>query len=133
MSTLGKLKCLEVLKLKDNAFKGKHWVTEDGGFRCLKVLHIEATGLKVWKAKSSNFPQLKCLVLKHCSNLEGIPYDLANVKSLQLIDLVHTSKSVVNSAKNMQLLQLRVLRQNRDIETSELKVKIYPPEQKTSY
>ncbi|KAL3510840.1 hypothetical protein ACH5RR_030241 [Cinchona calisaya] len=128
MSTLGKLKCLEVLKLKDNAFKGKHWETEDGGFRCLKVLCIGATDLKVWKAKSSNFPQLKSLVLKHCGNLEVIPPDLANVKSLQLIDLEHTSKSVVNSAKNMQLLQLRILRQKKDIETSELKVKIYPPE-----
>lgn len=128
MSTLGKLKCLEVLKLKDSAFKGKHWETEDGGFRCLKVLFIGATDLKVWKAKSSNFPELKSLFLKHCRNLEAIPSDLANVKSLQAIDLEHTSQTVVASAKNMQLLQLRVLRQRRDIETSELKVKIYPPE-----
>ncbi|CDP11611.1 unnamed protein product [Coffea canephora] len=128
MSTLGKLKCLEVLKLKDNAFKGKHWETEDGGFRYLKVLFIGATDLKVWKAKSSNFPELKSLVLKQCRNLEAIPSDLANAKSLQVIDLEHTSQTVVASAKNMQLLQLRVLRQKRDIETSELKVKIYPPE-----
>ncbi|KAL3510835.1 hypothetical protein ACH5RR_030236 [Cinchona calisaya] len=80
---------------------------------------VKLKWLEVWKAKSSNFPQLN---LKHCSNLEVIPSDLANVKSLQLIDLEHTSKSVVNSAKNMQLLQLRVLRQKRDIETSELKL-----------
>ncbi|KAL3510839.1 hypothetical protein ACH5RR_030240 [Cinchona calisaya] len=79
---------------------------------------VKLKWLEVWKAKSSNFPQLN---LKHCSNLEVIPSDLANVKSLQLIDLEHTSKSVVNSAKNMQLLQLRVLRHKRDIETSEIK------------
>ncbi|KAL3510845.1 hypothetical protein ACH5RR_030246 [Cinchona calisaya] len=49
MSTMGKLKCPEVLNLKDNAFKGKHWETEDGGFRCLKVLYTGATDLKDFK------------------------------------------------------------------------------------
>ncbi|KAL3499384.1 hypothetical protein ACH5RR_038477 [Cinchona calisaya] len=37
MSTLGKLENLEVLKLKDNAHQGELRVTEDGGFRNLKI------------------------------------------------------------------------------------------------
>lgn len=35
MSVLNQLECLQVLKLKDNAFKGEHWEPKVGGFRSL--------------------------------------------------------------------------------------------------
>ncbi|KAL3506206.1 hypothetical protein ACH5RR_031588 [Cinchona calisaya] len=118
MSKLGKLKCLMVLKLKDNTFKGKFWMTEDGGFHSLEVLSIEATDLMVWKAG----------VLKHCSNLEAIPAGLADVKSLEMIDLKYTSVSLVSSARRIQVLKLLELQRRKDTETSTFKLKVFPPE-----
>ncbi|KAL3506195.1 hypothetical protein ACH5RR_031581 [Cinchona calisaya] len=56
----------------------------------------------VWKAGASTFPVLRCLVLKHCSNLEAIPSGLADVKSLEMIDFECTSVSLVSSARRIQ-------------------------------
>ncbi|KAL3507362.1 hypothetical protein ACH5RR_032744 [Cinchona calisaya] len=129
MSTLGKLKYLEVLKLKDNAFKGIHWQTEDGGFPSLKVLYIGATDLKVWKAEGAScFPKLRCLILKHCNKLEAIPAVFQEINSLEMINLECTNDSVVSSARRIVLLQLEMLRQQRDNETSSIKLSIYPPQ-----
>lgn len=41
MSTLGVRPNLEILKLKDYAFKGRHWETLDGGFHLLRVLQLD--------------------------------------------------------------------------------------------
>ncbi|XP_047939524.1 uncharacterized protein LOC125187054 [Salvia hispanica] len=43
MSILALLEKLEVLKLKNKAFVGRIWETEEGGFQTLQVLHIEET------------------------------------------------------------------------------------------
>ncbi|KAL3501680.1 hypothetical protein ACH5RR_036129 [Cinchona calisaya] len=128
MSTLGKLEYLEVLKLKDNAFKGNHWQTDNGSFRSLKSLYIGATDLKVWNAEASCFPKLRCLVLKHCNKLERIPAAFAGIKSLEMINLECTNDSVVSSGRNILLLQLQMLRQQKDNETSSIKLIVYPPE-----
>ncbi|CAA0822908.1 Putative disease resistance protein [Striga hermonthica] len=100
MSTLGLLGSLEVLKLKDQAFKGKTWETVDGGFRCLEVLFIRQTDLVEWKASGHHFPRLRRLELKNCEELGEIPMGLADVPSLQLLD-VYRCKSAAGSAKRI--------------------------------
>lgn len=46
MSILGSLENLEVLKLKDDAFRGEAWEASDGGFPHLQVLHTGRTDMK---------------------------------------------------------------------------------------
>ncbi|KAL2509920.1 Disease resistance protein (CC-NBS-LRR class) family [Forsythia ovata] len=130
MSTLGLLPKLEILKLKDNAFKGDLWEAEDGGFCALKVLHIVKTDLVHWVASAHHFPRLECLYLKHCSNLQAVPLGLADVPSLQIIDLYCTTKSAAASAR--KLLQHKQQMQEADQQTTQgsgFKVSIYPPDQ----
>lgn len=43
MSTLGMLENLEILKFKNNAFRGERWQTENRGFCNLNILYIERT------------------------------------------------------------------------------------------
>ncbi|CAA3027698.1 late blight resistance homolog R1A-10 [Olea europaea subsp. europaea] len=116
MSTLGQLEGLEILKLKDNAFTGDMWKSEDGGFRSLIVLHIERTDLMFWRASAAHFPRLKCLHFNQCSKLTLVPKELAKVQSFQTLDLYRTTKTAADSAK--ELLEHR----------AGLKLSIYPPD-----
>ncbi|KAI3463667.1 hypothetical protein Pfo_020330 [Paulownia fortunei] len=100
MSTLGMLRTLEVLKLKENAFMGKCWDSVGGGFRSLEILHIARTDLEFWTTSGDPFPGLRCLVLKNCEKLEEIPFVL--VKSLQVLDIERVSKSTVASARKIE-------------------------------
>ncbi|XP_027096733.2 putative late blight resistance protein homolog R1B-16 [Coffea arabica] len=117
MSTLGKLEMLEVIKLKDNAFKGERWKTEDEGFPNLKVLHIGHTDLKVWETSADHFPKLESLFLRHCTVLEALPPEFGEISTLQEIELYCTSSKLVTSAREIQ--------QNFG---SDLKLLFYPPE-----
>lgn len=102
MSTLGKLKQLEVLKLKKHAFVGETWETEDGGFISLKVLHIAETDLVNWKAKAENFEKLTFLIFRDCKELKSIPKELADIKSLRRIELQHWTLSALRCAKEIK-------------------------------
>ncbi|KAL2544906.1 putative late blight resistance protein-like protein R1B-13 [Forsythia ovata] len=57
MTTLGMLESLEILKLKDSAFKGEWWQPEDGGFRALKVLHIGRNRFSFLACLNSSLPE----------------------------------------------------------------------------
>ncbi|XP_047972879.1 putative late blight resistance protein homolog R1A-10 [Salvia hispanica] len=100
MSTLSMLDNLEVLKLKDKAFMGNTWKPDDGGFRRLEFLHVGETDLTVWKASSHHFPKLRGLVLRNCEKLLGIPIGLADLTSLQMVELVYC-KSAAASARRI--------------------------------
>ncbi|CAA3027695.1 Hypothetical predicted protein [Olea europaea subsp. europaea] len=101
ISTLGLLEGLEILKLKENAFRGDRWKSQDGGFRSLIVLYIGRTDLVLWEASALHFPRLKCLRLNYCSKLHEVPFELANVPSFQILDLNCTSRSAAKSAKKI--------------------------------
>ncbi|WMV22755.1 hypothetical protein MTR67_016140 [Solanum verrucosum] len=73
---LGQLECLEVLKLKTDAFTGKSWNPEKGDFRKLQVLWIHSNDLHTWEASGSHFPKLRVLVLE-CPKLESVPAELS--------------------------------------------------------
>lgn len=122
MSTLGNLERLEVLKLKDNAFQGERWQTEDESFPNLKVLHIGHTDLKVWEASADHFPMLESLSLRDCTKLEALPADFAEIVTLREIELYHTSSELVSSAMQIQQNML-------DFGCEDIKLFVYPPEQ----
>ncbi|KAL2518669.1 Disease resistance protein (CC-NBS-LRR class) family [Abeliophyllum distichum] len=127
MSTLGVLPNLEVLKLKDNAFKGSHWEPLDGGFRLLKVLQIGRTNIVHWNALGHHFPRLQSVVLKHCTSLEAIPSGLGDVSVLQNLELYWSTNTAAASARliHQQKLQLQLKQQQVN---NLFKLVIYPPD-----
>ncbi|KAL2485132.1 Disease resistance protein (CC-NBS-LRR class) family [Abeliophyllum distichum] len=122
MSTLGMLENLEILKLKENAFKGNKWVPKDGGFPVLKVLHIGRTDLVTWNASATHFPSLKSLHLRHCNALNAVPADLAKITSLQTMELYRTNKIAAESAKKIQIQHQQI------VKGKGFKLSIYPPD-----
>ncbi|KAH6795178.1 hypothetical protein C2S52_005655 [Perilla frutescens var. hirtella] len=102
MTTLGSLRKLEVLKLKEMAFKGRRWEAESNEFRCLESLHIARTDLEIWTIASGDrpFPKLKNLVLKNCESLQEIPSQLW--ESLQFVELERVKKPLVESAEKIK-------------------------------
>ncbi|KAH6795177.1 hypothetical protein C2S52_005654 [Perilla frutescens var. hirtella] len=102
MTTLGGLSKLEVLKLKEMAFKGRLWEAEGSGFRCLESLHIVRTDLEIWTIALGDrpFPKLKNLVLKNCEKLQQIPSQLW--ESLQFVELERVTKPLVESAEKIK-------------------------------
>ncbi|KAM3324707.1 hypothetical protein P3S67_005859 [Capsicum chacoense] len=105
MNFLRKLPKLQVLKLKDRAFHGEIWKLSDGGeegFFRLKFLLLETMYLKQWEATSYHFPSLEHLVLTDCYSLEQIPFDFADIQTLQLIELHKCMHSVLVSAEQIQ-------------------------------
>ncbi|PHT63820.1 hypothetical protein T459_32349 [Capsicum annuum] len=61
VNSLGKLECLEVLKLKENAFSGMIWDSEIGGFSRLKVLWMKGQTLIPGTLQVVNFKVLSTL------------------------------------------------------------------------
>ncbi|XP_057801553.1 putative late blight resistance protein homolog R1A-10 [Salvia miltiorrhiza] len=104
MAALGRLLNLQVLKLKEMAFKGTLWEAQGGGFPQLETLHIERTELEIWTAASAEpFPKLKNLILKNCERLQEIPCVVGKGESLQLVDIERVSHTLLQSAKKIEV------------------------------
>lgn len=71
MLILADIHTLEVLKVKDHAFKGANW-NVNRAFQNLRYLLIENTDLNNWTVPADHFPKLKCLEIKKC-RLEKLP------------------------------------------------------------
>nr|GLL38153.1 putative late blight resistance protein homolog R1B-14 [Ipomoea trifida] len=102
MDIIGKLPCLEVLKLKDFAFCGSKWNPSEEGFKNLKLFLIARSDLKHWNATSEHFPVLKRLVLKNCWDLVSIPSDFGGIYTLESIELESCYSSLVKSAEEIK-------------------------------
>ncbi|PIN23083.1 Apoptotic ATPase [Handroanthus impetiginosus] len=122
MSILGLLENLEVLKLKEKAFMGNYWEAQDGGFRHLEVLHIGRTDLVSWYAFGHHFPRLRRLELKNCEELQDIPIGLADIPTLQLLDL-HRTRLAAASARKIEDKK----KQQKDPNATKFKLSIFPP------
>ncbi|KAL0397262.1 UNVERIFIED_CONTAM: hypothetical protein Scaly_0174600 [Sesamum calycinum] len=116
MATIGSLPNLEVLKLRNDAFIGTQWESSEEEFPRLKFLQMEWLNLKFWRAESTHFPVLQCLIIGYCSELE-IPCEIGEIPTLQLIEVGPLSKPAADSAKLIQeeqqslgndLLQVRI-------------------------
>ncbi|KAA8529829.1 hypothetical protein F0562_034367 [Nyssa sinensis] len=121
MSTIGMLPNLESLKLEFQACVGRRWDTSDGGFRQLKFLRFYCINIKQWNASSIHFPRLEHLVLQRSGNLEEIPSELGDISTLQIIEIIRCSQSLVNSA-------LQIQEEQQSNGNDYLKVLIYRPD-----
>nr|GMD54196.1 putative late blight resistance protein homolog R1B-14 [Ipomoea batatas] len=122
LCVLGALNELEVLKLEEYAFKGEAWELKNVVFRCLKFLRIGRTNLAHWTTSRSCFPVLKTLIIRHCAGLTAVPSDLADVHSLELLELFYTNKAAVNSARDIEILK----HERGNAHSSGFKLSIYP-------
>lgn len=101
MALIGDLPNLEVLKIRNNAFRGPEWETIEGGFQCLKYLLIEETNLMSWELESDHFPHLEQLVLKFCEVLEELNAEIGDIPTLTHIKLENCCSSLERSAKDI--------------------------------
>ncbi|KAL0421673.1 UNVERIFIED_CONTAM: putative late blight resistance proteinR1A-4 [Sesamum latifolium] len=101
-TVVGSLPNLEVLKLKEYAFEGSLWEPKEGEFTKLKFLLIELNSLAHWKANREHFPQLQHLCLSYCFNLEAIPSEIGEIKTLETFELCECLDSAVESAMLIQ-------------------------------
>ncbi|KAK4433083.1 putative disease resistance protein [Sesamum alatum] len=105
MGIIGVLPNLEVLKLRDYAFRGYKWETSEEEFRCLKFLLIDKSDLQHWITESNHFPNLKCLLLYRCWCLKEIPDCFGEIPTLELIKVDDGNISLVDSARQIQEVQ----------------------------
>ncbi|CAA2938933.1 late blight resistance homolog R1B-14 [Olea europaea subsp. europaea] len=108
ISKLGKLPRLEILKLRRNCFSGHVWKTNDGEFCQLKVLKLSWMNLEQWITCTSHFPNLERLVVERCKNLIEIPAVLGDVPTLEMIEVLWSSSSAVDSAKQIHKDQVEI-------------------------
>ncbi|XP_031122062.1 putative late blight resistance protein homolog R1B-14 [Ipomoea triloba] len=101
LALIGMMPQLEVLKL-ENAFHQKIWEVDEGGFRQLKFLLLEAKQLEQWIVNEESFLYLERLVLKFCYCLKNIPMEIPNIGTVKSIELQQCGRSVVASAKDIQ-------------------------------
>ncbi|KAL7131933.1 hypothetical protein ABFS83_12G038200 [Erythranthe nasuta] len=106
MSMIGRLPKLEALKLLYAVFDGKEWKTNDDEFRELKFLKLDALKIRRWNTCDDHFPRLQRLVMHKCWKLKKFPRSLGDIPTLQVVDIHSCSKSVANSALDVQREQL---------------------------
>nr|XP_027117915.1 putative late blight resistance protein homolog R1A-10 [Coffea arabica] len=102
MTNVAKLPNLEVLKLKNYAFRGSTWKLTDEVFRCLKQLLIEKTDIVQWEAEDDHFPCLQFLILRSCEFLAELPYVLGEIPTLERIELHYCNESAELSAQEFK-------------------------------
>ncbi|KAJ9552087.1 hypothetical protein OSB04_016132 [Centaurea solstitialis] len=102
MSKIQWLPNLEVLKLLNYAFEGPSWDTGEGQFRQLKFLKLQNLDIQQWDADSGNFPCLKRLVLLECYHLKGIPDEVGDIPTLEMIDIDKRNHALVKSANRIR-------------------------------
>nr|GMD44273.1 putative late blight resistance protein homolog R1B-17 [Ipomoea batatas] len=101
MDTIGRLRHLEVLKVKDFAFCGSKWEPSKQGFRKLKALLISRSNLKYWNTSFNHFPVLERLVLRYCWELKQIEIYCSFFTTLKLIVFECCYSSLVTSANKI--------------------------------
>ncbi|XP_019177633.1 PREDICTED: putative late blight resistance protein homolog R1B-17 [Ipomoea nil] len=114
MGVIGKLQQLEVLKLKDFAFRGPKWEPIDGEFRVLKVLLIAYSDLKQWNVNVCHFPVLERLILRNCWDLEKVPDSFANMRTMKLIELGNCTSPLVASTNQFSSTNMLLFKKMPD-------------------
>ncbi|KAI3745226.1 hypothetical protein L1987_58334 [Smallanthus sonchifolius] len=99
MSIIQSLPNLEVLNLKEYAFEGSRWNTDEQEFQQLKFLRLN---IKKWEAYSISFPCLKQLEISDCYHLKEIPVEIGEIPTLELIKIKNCSHSVGESIKKIE-------------------------------
>ncbi|XP_027117890.1 putative late blight resistance protein homolog R1A-3 isoform X2 [Coffea arabica] len=119
ISAIGSLANLEILKLQSSAFEGQTWEMKEGEFQSLRFLSLDTLDIVQWNASCDHLPRLERLVLQNCNDLEEIPLDLAEILSLQMIEVNFCAQSVEESAKEIGEAtgEVKVLIRSSDLTT----------------
>ncbi|XP_073121202.1 putative late blight resistance protein homolog R1A-3 [Henckelia pumila] len=99
IGSLPNLQVLEMLSMKVTGFS--KWEPIQGQFLLLKYFRSSLDNLVVWEVEKEHFPRLEILILRR-PKIDEIPCGIADLDSLQLIELQGCSESLVNSAKRIQ-------------------------------
>ncbi|KAM3321068.1 hypothetical protein P3S67_008270 [Capsicum chacoense] len=118
LDIIAELPNLEVLKLISGACRGGEWHPNVRGFTRLKLLLIEHSSLKYWKATDDNFPVLERLLIRSCYHLTELPIEFAYIHSLQLIELRDCFPELEESAARIQKEQEDFGNNPMDVRTS---------------
>ncbi|CAI9103870.1 OLC1v1002449C1 [Oldenlandia corymbosa var. corymbosa] len=119
ISAIDGLPHLEVLKLLSHAFSGEEWYVEEGKFPKLRYLKLSGLDLARWiSPEDDSFPCLEKLVMERCRWLAEVPTCLANVLTLQSIE-VTGCESVAGAIEEIKEMQM-------DTGNDDLKVLIKP-------
>ncbi|KAL3498973.1 hypothetical protein ACH5RR_041705 [Cinchona calisaya] len=102
ISSIGKLRNLEVLKLRFNSFKGKVWDMEEVEFPKLQYLELNSLGIVNWTGDGEHFPCLRKLVLKHLPKLVEVPSCLSCISMLEMIEVRTCTKSIGDLIKEIE-------------------------------
>ncbi|KAL3628915.1 hypothetical protein CASFOL_027961 [Castilleja foliolosa] len=102
MSLIGKLRNLQVLKLRLHAFRGK--VCDLSGFKFLRlrVLLLEDLDVECWIAEPICFPALEHLIIRHCYKLQAIDPRLFEVLKLGVLEVDNCSLDTEDWAREME-------------------------------
>lgn len=117
MSTIRELPYLEVLKLRQHAFRGKIWDMEDAEFRKLKFLEMSNLNIIHWEASTNPLPCLERLVVEECPELVEIPFCFVEIQNLEKIllrrynnELLHSAETIFNEQKSEGNKKTRLLK-----------------------
>ncbi|KAK4438496.1 putative late blight resistance proteinR1A-10 [Sesamum alatum] len=105
MKVLAQLPNLEALKLRCYAFQGREWELDEEDFIRLKFLLLEDMDIVEWRANGQILQRLERLHVRHCYNLREIPHGIDYITTLQLVEVVDCSPSVVDSAMRIKEMQ----------------------------
>ncbi|KAL3506464.1 hypothetical protein ACH5RR_031846 [Cinchona calisaya] len=101
ISAIGRLPNLQVLKLVSGAFEGRIWDMREEEFQELIFLKLDTLDVTQWNASSDHLPKLQRLVLKNCKNLEKVPYEFAEINTLEIIEVLWCGQSAEESANEI--------------------------------
>ncbi|XP_071940771.1 putative late blight resistance protein homolog R1B-23 [Coffea arabica] len=101
ISTIGRLPNLQVLKLVSDAFDGESWDMREDEFPELRFLQLDSLNLVQWNASCDHLPKLAQLVLRNCKRLQEVPYDFADIPTLELIQVQRCGKSLEESVRSI--------------------------------
>ncbi|KAK9051916.1 hypothetical protein SSX86_028544 [Deinandra increscens subsp. villosa] len=102
MSIIQSLPNLQFLKLKHRAFEGSCWNTDGQEFQQLTFLRLEGLNIKEWEACILSFPCLGQLEIYSCKDLKGIPLEIGDIPTLELIRINDCNDFVSKSVKRIQ-------------------------------
>ncbi|KAL3510617.1 hypothetical protein ACH5RR_030018 [Cinchona calisaya] len=122
ISIIQQLPNLEVLKLREQSFRGKRWdmgredeemedreiedeEMEDEEFCNLRFLELSNLNIEEWNVANDPFPCLEQLVVGDCYSLVEIPFYFGRITTLQMIELHRCSNKVKSSADKILLEQ----------------------------
>ncbi|CAI9096504.1 OLC1v1032666C1 [Oldenlandia corymbosa var. corymbosa] len=114
---------MEVLKLLAGAFEGKIWDMKEGEFQKLKFLKLESLNIVQWNACDDHLPNLQCLILRSCRQLEEVPSGFGDIPTLGVIEVqtCRASASVEESVRNLKKEQLEMGNEGLEIIMSTVK------------